>query len=177
MRFVVPVAFALILAAEAMAQAAPTAEFQASELVRREGLTVVHLWAPWCSNCQTELKSGGWTKMVKDNANVRFVFVSVWNGGDVGAAMLKKYEIADQPNVTIVADPGPRSGSERMKRFLDLPVTWIPTTWVYKTGELRYALNYGEVRFAVLQQFLEDSNSEWSHKGETAQNSAPIAVP
>jgi hypothetical protein len=27
-------------------------------------------------------------------------------------------------------------------------------------------LNYGEVRFDVLQQFLEDSKSEWSHKGE-----------
>jgi len=33
-------------------------------------------------------------------------------------------------------------------------------------GDLRYALNYGEVRFPVLQQFLEDSESEWSHKGE-----------
>jgi hypothetical protein len=27
-------------------------------------------------------------------------------------------------------------------------------------------LNYGEVRFPVLQQFLTDSQSEWSHKGE-----------
>ena len=33
-------------------------------------------------------------------------------------------------------------------------------------GDLRYALNYGEVRFPVLQQFLTDSQSEWSHKGE-----------
>jgi hypothetical protein len=31
---------------------------------------------------------------------------------------------------------------------------------------VRYALNYGEVHFPVLQQFLEDSQSEWSHKGE-----------
>jgi len=31
---------------------------------------------------------------------------------------------------------------------------------------LRYALNYGEMRFPVLQQFLEDSKSEWSRKGE-----------
>ena len=30
------------------------------------------------------------------------------------------------------------------------------------------ATNFGEVRFDVLQQFLEDSNSEWSHKGEAA---------
>jgi hypothetical protein len=31
---------------------------------------------------------------------------------------------------------------------------------------LRYALNYGEMRFPVLQQFLDDSKSDWSHKGE-----------
>jgi hypothetical protein len=107
------------------------------------------------------MKSGVWTKMVNDNPDVRFVFVSVWNGGDAGEAMLKKYELADKPNVTVVADPGPRTGPEKLKRFLDLPVSWIPTTWIYKTGDLRYAMNYGEVRFDVLQQFIADSNAEW----------------
>ena len=34
-------------------------------------------------------------------------------------------------------------------------------------GYCVYALNYGEVRFEVLQQFFADSTSEWSHKGET----------
>lgn len=116
------------------------------------------------------MKSGGWTKMVADNPNIRFIFVSVWNSGDAGAPMLKKFEIGGQPNVTIVADPGPRSGAEKMKRFLDLPVSWIPTTWVFKGGDLRYAMNYGEVRFPVLQQFLADSTSEWSHKGEAGTN-------
>ena len=147
---------------------APTAEFRAAELIKKEGQSVVHLWAPWCSNCLAELKSGGWAKMVADNPEVRFVFVSVWNAGDDGAAMLKKFGIGDQPNVNIVADQGPRSGPDKIKRFLDLPLTWIPTTWIFQTGDLRYALNYGEVRFPVLQQFLEDSKSEWSHKGEAA---------
>ena len=50
--------------------------------------------------------------------------------------------------------------------LLILPLSWIPTTWIYKGGDLRYALNYGEIRFPVLQQFLADSQSEWSHKGE-----------
>lgn len=150
--------------------AAPSAEFRAAELAREPGLTVVHLWAPWCSNCQSELKTGGWAKMIKENPDARFVFVSMWNAGDEGAAMLKKHEIAGQPNVTILADSGPRSGPEKRKRFLDLPVSWIPTTWIYSGGDLRYALNYGEVRFPVLQQFLEDSKAEWSHKGETAGN-------
>ncbi len=150
--------------------AASPAEQQVAEAIKTPGLSVVHLWAPWCSNCQAEMKSGGWSRMVKDNPGTKFFFISIWNAGDDGRAMLKKYEIGEQPNVTIMADPGPRSGADKIKRFLDLPVTWIPTTWVYKGGDLRYALNYGEVRFPVLQQFLEDSNSEWSHKGETAGN-------
>jgi thiol-disulfide isomerase/thioredoxin len=143
--------------------AASPAEQQLSEAIKAPNLSVVHLWAPWCSNCQAELKSGGWLKTVKANPQVKFYFVSVWNGGEDGRAMLTKYELANQPNVTILADPGPRSGDAKIKRFLDLPLSWIPTTWVYKGGDLRYALNYGEVRFDVLQQFFADSNSEWSH--------------
>ena len=136
--------------------------------IKSPGLTVVHLWAPWCSNCQAELKTGGWLKTIKDNPQVRFCFVSIWNDGGDGRAMLKKFQIADQPNVTIVADPGPRRGENKTKQFTGLPVSWIPTTWIYKGGDLRYALNYGEIRFPVLQQFLQDSQSEWSHKGEAS---------
>jgi thiol-disulfide isomerase/thioredoxin len=143
--------------------AASPAEQQLTEAIKAPNLSVVHLWAPWCSNCQAELKSGGWLKTVKANPEVKFFFVSVWNGGEDGRAMLTKYELANQPNVTILADPGPRSGDAKIKRFLDLPLSWIPTTWVYKGGDLRYALNYGEIRFDVLQQFFADSNSEWSH--------------
>ena len=145
---------------------ASPAEQKLAEAVKAPGVSVVHLWAPWCSNCQAELKSGGWLKAVKENPQVKFLFVSVWNGGDDGRAMLKKFEVADQPNVTILADPGPR-GADKIKRFNDLPLTWIPVTWVYKGGDLRYAMNYGEVRFDVLQQFIGDSVSEWSHKNET----------
>jgi thiol-disulfide isomerase/thioredoxin len=125
-------------------------------------VTVVHLWAPWCSNCQAELKSGGWTKTVKDNPDVKFYFVSVWNSGEDGRAMLAKHELAQEPNVTILADGGPR-GSGHIKQFVGLPLSWIPTTWVFKGGDLRYALNYGEVRFPVLQQMIADSNSGWEH--------------
>jgi hypothetical protein len=143
----------------------PSAQQKILAAIKSADLSVVHLWAPWCSNCQTELKSGGWSKMVKDNPQVNFVFVSVWNNGEDGRAMLKKFEIGEQPNVTILADPGPR-GDKHIKQFLGLPLSWIPSTWVYKGGDLHYAMNYGEVRFPVLQQFLEDSKSEWSHKGE-----------
>lgn len=134
--------------------------------IRLPDISVVHLWASWCSNCQAELKSGGWLKTIKDNPQVKFYFVSVWNDGQDGAAMLKKFGIADQPNVAIIADPGPRRGDKKIKEFAGLPLSWIPTTWIFTGGDLRYALNYGEMRFPVLQQFLEDTKSEWSHEGE-----------
>lgn len=169
MKLTLVAAFSFLVAALSALGAGP-AEQQAAEVIKGPGSTVVHLWAPWCSNCQAEMKTGGWSKMIKENPQTQFVFVSVWNSGDDGKAMLKKFEIGEQPNVTILADAGPRSGNDRIKRFLDMPLSWIPTTWVYKGGDLRYALNYGEVRFPVLQQFLEDSNSEWSHKGDAEKN-------
>jgi thiol-disulfide isomerase/thioredoxin len=139
----------------------PAAEPQAAEAIKAPNTTVVHLWAPWCGNCKAELKSGGWTKMINDNPQTQFLFVSIWNSADDGRAALQAHDIGNQPNVIILAHPGPRTGPEKLKRFLDLPVSWIPTTWLFKGGELRYALNYGEVRFEVLQQFLEDTNKEW----------------
>ena len=143
-----------------------SAEQKVRDGIKAPDLSVVHLWAPWCSNCQTELRNGGWLKMVKANPDVKFYFVSVWNDGGDGKSMLQKFEIANQPNVVIIADPGPRRGDSKIKQFAGMPLSWIPTTWVYKGGDIRYALNYGEVRFDVLQQFLEDSKNEWSHKGE-----------
>ena len=140
--------------------AASPAEEQVSEAIKAPSLSVVHLWAPWCSNCQAELKSGGWTKTVSENSNVKFYFVSVWNSGEDGRAVLAKYQIAQQPNVTILADPGPR-GAGHIKQFAGLPLSWIPTTWMFKGGDLRYALNYGEIRFPILRQLISDSNSEW----------------
>jgi thiol-disulfide isomerase/thioredoxin len=156
---------AALVAATSLGAESP-AEQNVLAAIKSPDLSVVHLWAPWCSNCQAELKSGGWTKMVKDNPQVKFYFVSVWNGGGDGKSMLAKFQIGDQPNVAILADPGPRTGDTKIKQFACMPLSWIPTTWIYKGGDLRYALNYGEVRFDVLQQFLEDSKSEWSHKGE-----------
>jgi thiol-disulfide isomerase/thioredoxin len=160
----IPILIALLTATSLRAES--SAEQKILEAIKSPDLSVVHLWAPWCSNCQAELKSGGWLKMVKENPQVKFYFVSVWSNGEDGRAMLQKFQVTDQPNVTILADPGPRKGDNKIKQFAGMPLSWIPTTWIYKGGDLRYALNYGEVRFPVLQQFLEDSKSEWSHKGE-----------
>jgi len=147
--------FAAILAAISLRAESP-AEQKVLEGIKSPGLSVVHLWAPWCSNCQAELKTGGWLKMTKDNPQVHFYFVSVWNGGEDGRAMLKKFNLADQPNVTILADLG-RRGQNHVKQFAGLPLSWIPTTCVYKGGDVRDVLNYGEARFLVLQHVLDDS--------------------
>jgi thiol-disulfide isomerase/thioredoxin len=155
-----------LLAVPALRAEPSPAEQKILDAIRSPDVSVVHLWAPWCSNCQVELKSGGWLKMTKDNPQVKFYFVSIWNNGEDGRAMLQRFQITAQQNVTILADPGPRKGDNKIKQFAGMPLSWIPTTWIYKGGDLRYALNYGEVRFPVLQQFLEDSQSEWSHKGE-----------
>ena len=50
---------------------------QVRDAIKTPDVTVVHLWAPWCSNCQAELKNGGWLKMVKENPKTKFIFVSV----------------------------------------------------------------------------------------------------
>ena len=154
------------LVAATSLRAESPAEQKVTQAIKSPDLSIVHLWAPWCSNCQAELQNGGWLKMVKDNPQVKFYFVSVWNDGGDGKSMLSKFQIADQPNVAVLADPGPRRGDSKIKQFAGMPLSWIPTTWIYKGGDLRYALNYGEVRFDVLRQFIEDSKSEWSHKGE-----------
>src|SRR5438270_13476650 len=99
--------FAALLALNS-ARAESPAEQKILAAIKSPDLSVAHLWAPWCSNCQAELKSGGWLKMVRDNPQVKFYFVSVWNDGGDGKAMLSKFQIEDQPNVTILADPGKR---------------------------------------------------------------------
>jgi thiol-disulfide isomerase/thioredoxin len=156
----------IALIATASTRATPAAEQQVRDAIKAPDVTVVHLWAPWCSNCQAELKGGGWLKMAKENPKTRFIFVSVWNNGNDGRGMLEKFGLTNQANIVIMADPGPRTGDAKIKQFAGLPLSWIPATLIYKGGDLRYALNYGEIRFPVLQQFLADSESEWSHTGE-----------
>src|SRR5436190_6444444 len=95
------------LIATSSLRAEPAAEQQAGEAIKSPDPTVVNSWAPWCSNCQAELKSGGWLKMAKENPKTKFISVSGWNNGNDGRAMLEKFGLTNQANVTITADPGP----------------------------------------------------------------------
>src|SRR6266513_3209649 len=89
----------VVLVAVSSVRAESPAEQEVLEATKSQELSVVHLWASWCSNCQTKLKNGGWVKIVKDNPQVHFYFISVWNGGEDGRVLLKKFGLVDQPNV------------------------------------------------------------------------------
>lgn len=152
-------------AAEVTAVPTPT-ETQLLDSLKAPGVTtVVHFWAPWCPNCRAELgAAGGWGDFIRAHPETRFVFVTVWHEGKDGRDALEKAGVAGQPNVTLLVDVNASRGEDRTRRFLDLPMTWIPTTWVFRENKLRYALNYGEVRFPMLGQMVEDTGASWSHK-------------
>src|SRR5260370_35349937 len=86
----------VILIANASARAESQTEQKVVDAIKSPDLTVVHLWAPWCSNCQTELKSGGWSRIIKDNTQVKFCFVSVLNEGEGGREIVRRLWITSQ---------------------------------------------------------------------------------
>ena len=136
-------------------------EREVGELVASKDVTIVHFWAPWCGNCSAEKKDGGWTNFIASNPGVKFVFVETWNDGKDSREALAKYNLGAQANLTMLAHPGSRRGDGRMKSFMDLPVTWLPTTWIWRDGAMRFAFNYGEIRFPILQQLVDDTSDSW----------------
>jgi len=139
-------------------------EKQVADLVAGPQVTVVHFWAPWCPNCQAEMRPEGWAKLIASNPSVKFVFLNIWTKGLDPAPKLAAAGLGAQPNLLLLTHPNPaRKKDERLQTFLGQPLTWIPTTWVYKEGKLYYALNYGEVHFDVLQRCLDDSLEKWEH--------------
>lgn len=136
-------------------------EQQLAGATRSGKVTVVHLWAPWCGNCRSELAGGAWSRFIDENPDVTFVFVTVWNATD-GREVLEKNGVGAEKNFQLLHHPnGSRKKGEQMTGLLGMPVSWIPTTWVYKDGRLRYALNYGELRFPILKQLIADSTDSW----------------
>ena len=71
--------------------------------------------------------------------------------------------------IQLIAETGREAGSrssKRLRREGKIPGVVYghgadPVSVAVDARELRYALNYGEVRFEVLQQFVEDANKEW----------------
>lgn len=138
-------------------------EQQVAEAVKSPKVTIVHFWATWCPNCKAELANGGWRDFIAANPETKVIFVTAWDPKP-GTAELEKFGLGAQANFMALQHPNvSRKAEDKMSRFLDMPVSWLPTTWVFRDGKLRYALNYGEVNFPMLQQMVRDSTEAWKH--------------
>lgn len=167
-RLVATVVSSLIMFAVPLRAAEPAlsaVEAAVAEQVAADQVTIVHFWASWCPNCKSEHADDGWRSFVAANPEVKVIFVSIWGSDASDRQMLENYGLTALPNFQAFRHPNQsRKGDERMTHFLGVPVTWVPSTWVYRKGRLRYALNYGEVRFDLLAQLVADSTASWSQR-------------
>ena len=138
------------------------AEATVRATVARDGVHVVHFWAPWCDNSTAEL-AGGWYEVVARHPDASFTFVTVWNDGETGESTLARYAIPERVQRLVVPGVQPPKG-ERRTTFLGLPLTWIPATWVFnRNGQLATAFNYGEATPAQLDDAIAGAASAWPH--------------
>ncbi len=161
----------LLLAIPALLRAADPApdplEPQVAALIAGPQVTIVHFWAPWCPNCRAEMNpapAAGWARFIAANPDVKVVFLNIWHKGQDPKPRLAESGLGPQPNLLLLDHPNrSRLEETRLNSFLGQPLTWIPTTWVYRAGRLRAAFNYGEIRFPILQQMVDDARHEWKH--------------
>lgn len=146
------------------ASVSPTTDAEAfvQDRIKKDGLHVVHFWAPWCSNSENEL-ANGWTDLVANNPNITFTFVTVWNDDETSSAVLNEYDLPDRVATVVQPDLGPSDNeANRRQSFLSHPVTWIPSTWIFhNNGELAFAMNYGEMEMNTIQSLLDATSAEW----------------
>ena len=129
------------------------------ETVGREGVHVVHVWAPWCDNSVNEL-APVWAGAAERHPDASVTHVSVWSDGDDGADVLRAHGVGGG---AVLALPGPKPAPpDRRLTLLGLPVTWVPTTWVFNRGGLlATAFAYGEVTADQLAQAVEGAGRSW----------------
>ncbi|GAB1488320.1 hypothetical protein MASR2M8_07650 [Opitutaceae bacterium] len=73
---------------------------------------------------------------------MKVIFISVWGSAEDDAKLLEGYGLSALSNFTALRHPDQkRARAERIGSFMDLPVSWVPTTWVLKDGKLRFAFN------------------------------------
>jgi len=138
------------------------AEVAVASQIAADGIHVVHFWAPWCDNSISELESG-WYEAIDNHADVTFTFVTVWSDGAEGRDILNRYAIPERVTVLTQEDRGPSEDhANRIRSFMGLPMTWVPTTWVFhRNGDLAYAFNFGEMEMAQLERAIADVKRSW----------------
>jgi hypothetical protein len=160
------VALFMLLGAAALAETPPgwlRIEEQVAAETGKPQITVVHFWAPWCPNSTAEFSKEGWSTFIGSHSAVKFIFVTVRSSDD-GKARLATHGLVAQPNLQLLHHPNyVRKGDGSIQNFMDIPLSWVPSTWIFREGRLCYALNYGEVRFPMLQQLIRDTADNWEH--------------
>jgi hypothetical protein len=138
------------------------AERHVLDVIAGDGIHVVHFWAPWCDNSIDELDRGLGAVLGRQ-PGVTCTFVTVWNDGASGRDEMRRLGLPDSVGEVVQEDFGPRETKELRRRvFLGLPVTWIPSTWIFhKNGELAFAANYGELEAATLEELLDLARRSW----------------
>ncbi|MEO0556557.1 MAG: thioredoxin [Bacteroidota bacterium] len=138
------------------------AERTVHDTVQADGIHVIVFWAAWCGNSISQLKRG-LADAIRQHDDVTFTFVSMWDEGQTGEATLREHGIPTRAQ--IVGQPGVGEEAPKEDRemtFLGLPVTWIPTTWVFnRNGELATAFNYGEVTKHQLDRAIRGAKNSW----------------
>ncbi|MEM6783541.1 MAG: thioredoxin family protein [Bacteroidota bacterium] len=144
--------------------ASTTAEEQVRAQIMQDGVHVVHFWAPWCGNSRAELEAG-WYEVIERHPAVTFTFVTIWSDEETGQETLDRYAIPESVTVLTQPDFGPSDDkSQRRRTFLGLPVTWVPSTWVFHDhGELAVAYNYGELDMAQIDGAITLVTTDWSY--------------
>ena len=150
---------------QAAADTLTETEQQVRDLLAEDGVYVVHFWAPWCHNSRSEFREGVWNEIIEQHEDVTFIFVTVFNDGELGEWTLTQHEIPDRVHTFAQPDHGrSRIEANRRKTFLGLPLTWTPTTWIFhRNGKLAFAINYGEVHPALMGTLFDSANADWSH--------------
>ncbi|MEP0545371.1 MAG: thioredoxin [Rhodothermales bacterium] len=140
------------------------AEKSVADIVQTDGVHIVHFWAPWCDNSIAELRNG-WYELVERHPDVSFTFVTIWNDGESGREAMTRFGLPERVVEVTQPDFGPSDDkAQRRRTFLGLPVTWIPTTWVFhQGGELAYAFNYGEIEMEQIDRAIAGARSDWPH--------------
>lgn len=152
------------LAQPAAADSLTETEEQVQTLLAEDGVYVVHFWAPWCHNSRAEFREGIWNEIIDAHDDVTFIFVTIFNDGALSEGVLDRHDIPDRVHTFAQPDYGPSDDkSNRRTTFLGLPLTWTPTTWIFnRKGKLAFALNYGEVRPALMTTLLDNVRANWS---------------